>query len=121
MADSFEEIALHPNIIRKQWLPLDTAVQEILAFEKVFGIGHFLLACHAAFPSLLTPELLHYIRINFLDQQRPRLPWIAEMDFLLSPLCRPIEKDLFEVEPMVREALLFKLEERYGWQYLQNM
>src|SRR5215472_2194796 len=121
MADSFEEIALHQSIIRKQWLPLDVAVREVIAFEKLFGTGHFLLACHAALPSLLTPELLHFIRLNFLDQQNPRTPWIAEMDFLLSPLCRPVEKDLFEVEPMVREALLFKLEERYGWQQLQNV
>src|SRR5439155_452861 len=43
------------------------------------------------------------------------------MDLVLSPLCRPVEKDVFEVEPMVHEALLFKLEERYGWQQLQNV
>jgi ribosomal protein S1 len=121
MADSFEKIALDQSILRKQWLPLDVAVQEVLAFEKLFGTGHFLLACHAALPSLLTPELLHFIRLNFLDQQKPRTPWIAEMDLLLSPLCRPVERDLFEVEPMVREALLFKLEEHYGWQQLQNV
>jgi predicted ATPase/DNA-binding XRE family transcriptional regulator len=119
MVNSFEEIALHQSIVREQWLPLDVAVQEVVAFEKLFGTGHFLLACHAALPSLLTPELLHSIRLNFLDQQKPRTPWIAEMDFLLSPLCRPLEKDLFEVEPMVREVLLFRLEERYGWQQLQ--
>jgi predicted ATPase len=121
MVDSFEEIALDQSIVRKQWLPLDVAVQEVLAFEKFFGTGHFLLACHAALPSVLTPELLHSIRLNFLDQQKPHIPWIAEMDFLLSPLCRPLEQDLFEVEPMVREALLFKLEDRYGWQQLQNV
>ena len=121
MADSFEEIALDQSIVRKQWLPLDMAVGEVIAFEKLFGTGHFLLACHAALPSLLTPELLHFIRLNFLGQQKPHTPWIAEMDFLLSPLCRPIEKDLFEVEPMVREALLFQLEERYGWKHLQDV
>src|SRR5579859_3325871 len=121
MVNYFEEIALHQSIIRKQWLPLNVAVREVLAFEKLFGTGHFLLACHAALPSLLTPELVHFIRLNFLDQQKPRTPWIAEMDFLLSPLCHPVEKDLFEVEPMVREALLFKLEEHYGWQQLQNI
>src|SRR5216110_821409 len=121
MADSFEEIALQQSIVRRQWQPLDVAVREVIAFEKLFGTGHFLLACHAALPSLPTPELLHAIRINFLDQQKPRIPWIAEMDLLLSPLCRPVEKDVFEVEPMVHEALLFKLEERYGWQQLQNV
>jgi EcoEI R protein C-terminal len=121
MADSFEEIAVQQSIVRQQWLPLDVAVQELITFQQLYGEGHFLLACHAALPSLLTPELLHAIRLNFLDQSQPRPPWIAEMDLLLSPLCRPLERDLFEVEPRVREAALFKLEELYGWQRLQDV
>jgi hypothetical protein len=121
MSDAFKEIALQQSIIREQWLSLDMAVQEIVSFERLFGEGHFLLACHAALPSLLTPELLHLIRLNFLDQKRPFVPAIAEMDFLLSPLCRPADDSLFEVEPMIREALLFELEDRYGWLRLQEI
>src|SRR5579859_2660701 len=108
MAD-VEEIALQQSMIRQQWLPLDVAVQEVVSFERQFGAGHLLLACHAALPSLLTPELLHFIRVNFLTQRQPLTPWIAEMDFLLSSLCRPVGENLFEVEPVIREALLFQL------------
>jgi type I restriction enzyme M protein len=121
MPDSLEEIAQQQSIIRNQWLSQRIAVHEAVSFERQFGEGHYLLACHAALLAVLTPELLHFIRLNFLDQKQPYVPEIAEMDFLASPLCRPIDDELFEVEPMVREALLFELEERYGLQRLQEL
>ncbi len=99
-----------PSIIRKQWLPAEVARHEITAYADRFGEGHLGLACHAALPLMLTPELLNLIRINFVE----RAPWMAEADFLLSPFCRPIEENLFEVEPGAREVLLSVLEESFG-------
>jgi tetratricopeptide (TPR) repeat protein len=84
-----------------------------VAFERRFGIKHLYLACHAALPLILTPELVNLIRINFLDSEN--IHWIAESDFLLSPLCRPIDEAVFEVEPSVREVLLVELENQFGW------
>ncbi|MCP4542434.1 MAG: tetratricopeptide repeat protein [Chloroflexi bacterium] len=116
MPDTLETILSGPSIIRKRWLPTEAAVQEIVAFEQRLGPKHLWLACHAALPLILTPELVNLIHINFLD--RERIPWIAEIDFLLSPLCRPIDEDqiYYEVEPSVREVLLVELENRFGWQ-----
>ncbi|MFB2877754.1 tetratricopeptide repeat protein [Floridanema aerugineum] len=116
-------------VIRRQWLPPEFAVREVVAFERRFGMKHLSLACHAALPLFLTPELVNLIHINFLDGEN--LPWIAESDFLLSSLCRPRYEGVFELEPCVREVLLVELENRFGWRrpfevanflriYLQN-
>ncbi|WP_293127020.1 tetratricopeptide repeat protein [Microcoleus sp. bin38.metabat.b11b12b14.051] len=100
-------------VIRRQWLPPEFAVREVVAFERRFGMKHLSLACHAALPLFLSPELVNLININFLDSEN--VSWIAESDFLLSPLCRPMDRGVFEVEPCVREVLLVELENRFGW------
>ena len=100
-------------VVRKQWLPPEYAVREVVAFERRFGEKHLALACHTALPLILTPELVNLIRINFLDSED--IPWIAESDLLLSPLCRRIQEDIYEVEPCVREVLLVELEDKFGW------
>ncbi|MBD0346710.1 MAG: hypothetical protein ICV63_18170, partial [Coleofasciculus sp. Co-bin14] len=109
-----EAIIATPSLVREQWLSSELAVREVLAFERRFGSKHLLLACHAALPLILTPELLNLININFLEEEQ--IPWVAEVDFLLSPLCRPIDEGLFEVEPSVREVLLLELENQYGFE-----
>ncbi len=114
MADTLETILSGPSIIRERWLSTEMAVQEVVAFERRFGPKHLWLACHAALPLIITPELLNLLHLNFLDKEK--IPWIAETDFLLSPLCRPIDEGLYEVEPGVREVLLVELENRFGWQ-----
>ena len=43
------------------------------------------------------------------------IPWIGESNFLLSSLCRPLQKGVYEVEPCVREVLLEELEDKFGW------
>ncbi|KST66732.1 tetratricopeptide repeat protein [Mastigocoleus testarum] len=100
-------------VVRRRWLPPEYAVREVVAFERRFGKKHLALACHAALPLILTPELVNLIRINFLDTED--ISWIAESDLLLSPLCRPIQEDIYEVEPCVREVLLVELEEKFPW------
>lgn len=114
MSKTLEEIITSPSLVREQWLPSELAVREVLAFERRFGSKHLMLACHAALPLILTPELLNLIHVNFLEEEQ--IPWVAEVDFLISPLCRPIDDGLFEVEPSIREVLLVELENQFGWE-----
>jgi len=114
-------LPMRPDPIKEHWLSEEMAIQEVVAFERRFGERHLLLACHAALPFILTPELLNLIHINFLDNQKIRIPWFAEADFLLSPLCRQIDDTLFEVEPRVREVLLILLEERFKCRQLTDI
>lgn len=111
MSNTLEHIAAQPNLIRIQWLEPDDAIQEVLAFQQRFSSKHLWLACHAAFPLILTPELVNLIHFNFLEDRQ--IPYIAQADFLLSPLCREIEDGVFEVEPGVREVLLVMLEKLF--------
>jgi len=114
MSKTLEEIITSPSLVREQWLSPELAVREVLAFERRFGAKHLMLACHAALPLILTPELVNLIHLNFLEEEQ--IPWVAEVDFLLSPLCRPIDEGLYEVEPSVREVLLVELENQFGFQ-----
>lgn len=114
MSKTLEEIIAAPSLVREQWLSSELAVREVLAFERRFGSKHLMLACHAALPLIVTPELLNLIHINFLEEEQ--IPWVAEVDFLLSPLCRPIDDGLYEVEPSIREVLLTELENQFGWE-----
>jgi len=102
------------SLIRRRWLAPKQAVDECVAFERRFGPPHLRLACHAALPGILSPELLNLIHLNFLGNEQ--IPWIAEADFLLSRLCRPLGDGLYEVEPGVREVLLVELENQFGWE-----
>ncbi len=86
-----------------------------------FGPRHITvldLACHAALPVALNSELLHLIRLNFFyaNEQagvHARLDYTVEADLLLSPLCREIGEDLYELLPEVRLELLKRLYSRY--------
>jgi formylglycine-generating enzyme required for sulfatase activity len=80
----------------------------LLAFAKRFEQAHVDLACHAAFPLALTPELLYCLRENFL----PRAPWIAVADILLF-LCEPVGFQLYELEGEVRNELLVHLKNNF--------
>jgi hypothetical protein len=109
-----EEIITSPSLVRENWLPTELAVREVLAFERRFGLRHLKLACHAALPLILSPELVNLIHLNFLEGEG--IPWVAEVDLLLSPLCRPVDEGLYEVEPAIREVLLVELENQFGWE-----
>ncbi len=53
-------------------------------FDESYG----LLAYHAALPLVLTPELVNYLRNEFLRGEQ--VPWVAEVDLLLSDLCSQV-------------------------------
>jgi GTP pyrophosphokinase len=112
MSKTLEEIITSPSLVRENWLPTELAVREVLAFERRFGLRHLKLACHAALPLILSPELVNLIHLNFLEGEG--IPWVAEVDLLLSPLCRPADEGLYEVEPAIREVLSVELENQFG-------
>lgn len=60
------------------------AVERIVGFAKQFDEVHLNLACHAAFPLVLTPDLLYQIWAHFV----PEAPWSGVARVLLSRLCR---------------------------------
>ncbi len=98
--------------IRARWLDPKAAREEVVRFGRRFGPEAFLLATHVALPLVLTPELVHLIRVNFLGPFG--VPAVAEVDLLLSPLCRPLDEPMYEMEPQVRDVLLETLREEFG-------
>jgi formylglycine-generating enzyme required for sulfatase activity len=95
--------------------PFEQITDEIIAQNKVerfvgrFESSYRLLACHAALPLVLTPELVNYLRVQFLKSKG--VPWIAEADLLLSDLCRPVGYELYVMDEAVRAYLLHQLEQ----------
>jgi formylglycine-generating enzyme required for sulfatase activity len=83
----------------------EKAKDKIIRFAQKWGQEHLDLACHAAFPLAVTPELLYCLRENFL----PQCPWIAVADLILSPLCDPVGDELYEMDGVVRDLLLKRL------------
>ncbi|MBK8988212.1 MAG: hypothetical protein IPM39_19455 [Chloroflexi bacterium] len=91
--------------------------------ERYGGVQstHFRLACIAAVPLLLTPEILNLLRARFLPESDA--DWLAEADLLLSPLCQLIDSRLgiYEMDPRVRRDLVSRLtveEKRVVAQYV---
>ncbi|MCC5618378.1 SUMF1/EgtB/PvdO family nonheme iron enzyme [Nostoc sp. CHAB 5836] len=81
--------------------------ERLAAFANSFGEAHLDLACRAAFPLALTPELLYCLRENFV----PDAPFIAVADILLF-LCQPVGYQLYELEGEVRNELFVYLKKR---------
>ena len=89
------------------------------SFERRFGRAHVDLACHAAVPIALTPDLLYRIWYEFKQDvrgQRLNIPWEAVADVLISSFCRETGTEVFEMQAGVRRELLRRLEKdkRFG-------
>src|SRR5262245_4491854 len=65
------------------------------------------LACHAALPLMLTPELLKYLRHEFL----PHVSWVAEVDLLLSKLCDEAAEGVYVMKRDARAYLIRQMRE----------
>jgi hypothetical protein len=61
-------------------------------------------------PLGLTPELVHLLRINFV----PHAEWVAEVDLLLSGLCREAGDELYEMEPTLNGKMAFESSKEQG-------
>ncbi|MGH9752595.1 MAG: SUMF1/EgtB/PvdO family nonheme iron enzyme [Blastocatellia bacterium] len=65
------------------------------------------LACHAALPLMLTPDLLKYLRHEFM----PHLSWVAEVDLLLSKLCDEAAEGVYVMKRDARACLIRRMRE----------
>jgi len=89
-------------------------------FQNLYGNGHYILACHAAFPIALTPNLLYQLWANFRtytdNKNKQTIHSIAVSDLLLSNLCQEVSREVFEMNVEVRAYLLNQLESvfRFG-------
>ncbi len=86
------------------------AQRRIRGFAQQFGDAHCKLARHAAFPLVLTPDLLYQIWANFV----PEAPWTAVAHVLLSRLCRQVGYEMYEMDTADRNLLLRELKEQFG-------
>jgi formylglycine-generating enzyme required for sulfatase activity len=105
-------------------LTQELAEQKIERFVSRFEPSYEYLACHCALPLVLTPELVNYIRVQFLLSEE--VPWIAEADLLLSELCHPVGYELYAMTPAVRSNLLNKFqnsefEQKFGANRLKSV
>ncbi|MGD8858087.1 MAG: hypothetical protein PVG33_17255, partial [Chloroflexota bacterium] len=105
------------------------AKHRIQRFRKRFadyGDAHLFLAYHAAFPLVLTADLVYRMWVNFdRDEQDTLLdiPWIATADLLLSDLCHEAGYELYEIDADVRQELLrqFRADLRFGEPRLKEL
>ncbi len=97
------------------------AQRRVTAFERKYGAPLLHLAYHAALPAALNADLVHFLRINFFFDGAEQLPYIAEADLLLSPLCAEIGDELYEMDHEVRDILLQELTNKYGSERLHEV
>jgi len=69
------------------------------------GQNYQILLSYAAFPLVLTPDLLYQIWANFSLE----ISWIGVARILLSPLCREIGYEAYEMDLSIRNELLKEL------------
>jgi formylglycine-generating enzyme required for sulfatase activity/DNA-binding CsgD family transcriptional regulator len=93
------------------------AKQRIEGFAQQFGQEHRNLARHAAFPLVLTPDLLYQIWANFV----PEAPWTAVAHVLLSRLCRQVGYEMYEMDIADRNLLLRELKEALGQERFDDL
>ncbi len=93
------------------------AQRRVEGFAQQFGEAHRNLARHAAFPLVLTPDLLYQIWANFV----PEAPWTAVAHVLLSRLCRQVGYEMYEIDIADRNLLLRELKEQFGQARLDEL
>jgi|GEM_PF-3353505 len=92
---------------------------KLQTFLQRYEAPHLWLVAHAAFPVVLTPDLLYKLWQNFRKDEHGewmRIPAVAVSDVLMSSLCRSTGRSLFEIPADIRTALLrfLRREERFG-------
>jgi tetratricopeptide (TPR) repeat protein len=92
-------------------------VRRVEGFTKQFGQPHRNLARHAAFPLVLTPDLLYQIWASFVTEA----PWTAVAHVLLSRLCRQVGYEMYQMDIADRNLLLKELQEDFGQERLNQL
>lgn len=109
-----------PNI--EKYLPKDSLdYQRLLSFQEKakgngYGEGHLWMACLAAFPVFLTPDLLYKVWLNFRHislkgGKSQDIDRMAVSDILLSNLVEEVAVEVFSIRTPIRTALLALLED----------
>jgi formylglycine-generating enzyme required for sulfatase activity len=78
---------------------------EAFLHNRVEKADYRALACHAALPLVLTPELLKFLRHEFL----PQVSWVAEVDLMLSDLCDEAAEDVYVMKRDARAYLIHQM------------
>jgi formylglycine-generating enzyme required for sulfatase activity len=91
----------------------ERAAQQVDRFVRRFEPSYRLLAYYAALPLVITPELLNYLRNQFLRSEE--VPWVAEVDLLLSDLCRTVGYEQYAMDTAVRAYLFSEMERELGY------
>jgi len=99
----------------------EQAKQAVDRFVRRFDDSYRLLAYHAALPLVLTPELVNYLRNEFLRGEQ--VPWVAEVDLLLSDLCSQVGYELYAMDTHVRAYLLEQMQQHphFGKRRMQEV
>jgi formylglycine-generating enzyme required for sulfatase activity len=95
------------------------AEQLISRFVRRFDSSYEWLLYYAALPLVLTPELLNYLRNQFLRDRH--VPWVSEVDLLLSDLCSPVGDEQYAMDSHVRDYLIRKALETLGQAELERV
>jgi formylglycine-generating enzyme required for sulfatase activity len=96
----------------------ERAIQLVERFVRRFQESYRLLAYHAALPLVLTPELLNFLRVHFL---RGQVPWVAEVDLLLSDLCKQVGYEQYAMDTAVRAYLVEEMKHQFGEERMQEV
>ncbi|BAY35658.1 response regulator receiver modulated translation initiation factor IF-2 (plasmid) [Nostoc carneum NIES-2107] len=94
----------------KQERATEVSSKRIEGFANKFGKENLHLLCHAAFPIVLTPDLLYHIWAIFV----PEAPWIGVAHVLLSRLCHQVGYEIYEMDITDRNLLLHQLKQEFG-------
>jgi hypothetical protein len=108
---------LDPKIERQR----DIAERQVALFTERYGQERLDFACHAAFPQMLTTELVYLLRQLLSAQQELDLPWSAAPELLLSNLCDTAGHDLYGMSVGIRRVLLEKLLVKHGRKRLDEL
>jgi hypothetical protein len=108
---------LDPKIARQR----DIAERQVALFSERYGQVMLDFACHAAFPQMLTTELVYLLRQLLSEQYELELPWTAAPELLLSNLCDTAGHDLYGMSVGIRRVLLEKLVAKFKPERLDAM
>ncbi|GIJ43617.1 hypothetical protein Val02_05030 [Virgisporangium aliadipatigenens] len=97
------------------------AQRRVDAFERQYGSTLLALACHAALPVVLSPDLLHVLRVNYFLDPPDTLSYADEARLLLSPLCGEVDQGLYVIDPEVRDVLLVRLLHTNGSERIRDL
>lgn len=108
---------LEPKIARQR----DIAERQVALFTERYGQAMLDFACHAAFPQMLTTELVYLLRQLLSEQYELDLHWSAAPELLLSNLCDTAGHDLYGMSVGIRRVLLEKLVTQHGRKRLDEL